>query len=252
MTTKIDLRRLAAKGMTGKEAGRLAVAHLLAIQRGHTGILSASDIEGLRACLRDRHEGDDYQRMVGLYQAAQLMIAEAQIASLQTVIWLEEMIRAIERYAVTIAAAELLVGISAGERRRALAEHLECLHCSACRPASVLLAYQQVLSEMGVVARVSLLCGILPLVPFELWATLPEAVEQQLLDFVQAASRDYNALAQDVAERCEGEEPLALPPFELEKIEPFEAALVLLRERVALGNGGPGLGPEWWLGRDDG
>ena len=74
-TSAADIRRLAAKGLSGKEAGRLAVAHLQAVERGQEGLLSATDIEGLRACLRNPSEEADYQRMLGLHLAARLMLS---------------------------------------------------------------------------------------------------------------------------------------------------------------------------------
>jgi hypothetical protein len=245
MAGKLDLRKLAAKGLSGKEAGRLAVAHLLAVERGQAGLFSKTDIEGLRACLGNPSEEADYQRMLGLHLAARLMLAEAQIASLETVSWLEDAARELERCLASVPTGELASG-GVFSPDAALVGRLEGLLDSASRPASALLAYALVLSEMGAIVRVSYLSGLFGLVPYELAALLPEEEEEGLLSWVEAAARDYNALAQQVVADGEEEQEPSVPLFALEELKPAENALCILRERVALGVGAPGLGAGWW------
>jgi len=157
-----DIRRLAAKGLSGAEAGRLAVAHLLKIEYGKAGILGKADIEGLRACLRNQSEEDDYQRMLGLHGAARLMLAEAQIASLQIVGLLEGLRHRLECCLIWDDAVADLT--EQPERTLALAS----------RMAAVLAAYQQVLAEMGRIAHASFSSSLLGVVPFELGALLAD------------------------------------------------------------------------------
>jgi hypothetical protein len=241
-----DIRRLAAKGLSGKEAGRLAVAHLRAVERGQMGLLSKTDIEGLRACLRNASEEADYQRMLGLHAAARLMISEAQVASLLTAMWLEDAVHELERYLASAPSDEHVSG-GAFSPDAALVGRLEGLLVSASRPASALLAFAQVLAEMGDIVRVSYLSGILGLVPFELAALLSEEGEEELLDWVRAAARRYDELAAVIFDGEQEAEGLTAPLFALEDLEPAENALAILRERIALGGAWPGLGANWWM-----
>jgi hypothetical protein len=98
MVRKADIGRLFAKGLSGREAGRLVLAELLGLERGRDGFLADKDIEALRACLRNTADGDDYKRLMNLYRAVGLMIAEAQIASLQSERFLCELAGDLERY----------------------------------------------------------------------------------------------------------------------------------------------------------
>jgi hypothetical protein len=228
-----DIRRLAAKGLSGAEAGRLAVAHLLKIEHGKAGILGKADIEGLRACLRNQSEEDDYQRMLGLHGAARLMLAEAQIASLQIVGLLEGLRHRLECCLIWDDAVADLT--EQPERTLALAS----------RMAAVLAAYQQVLAEMGRIAHASFSSSLLGVVPFELGALLADDEGDELLDEVSVAARRYNRMVELLFE--EEAEDVQPASFQLDGLEPDEATLAILRERITLGLHGPGLGSEWWL-----
>lgn len=478
MARAVDIRRLAAKGLSGGEAGRLVLQQLLELERGRDGFLSDGDIGGLRACLRTPGDDADYRSMVHLYAAARLMIFEAQIASQQTVHFLRELERELDRYATSARVRHLcrnlpllvsekqyramkdrqrerllgrlyslaevieertiellggyarcdeateeaciqacgaaeqeldklidagtlkplrlghtaslytfmeaeakragptdleeLVELCAPEQERAeterghaaylarleaslaqgdltegndvsrycgdvaaedeerllhhylsgeqlyaaglpewrrlidefklwqegehhaadlavireqelgeldedgryrsywlarlddvmdvqgreaayafssggsLAELLESMLTAACVRARVLLAYLQVIEEMGRVARVSFLASWLGLVPFEFRALLPEEEGEDFLSEVKLAAKSYNAMAKQVS-RLRGEiSGPRLQAFELEELQPDEAILAILRERIAVGVGGTGLGADWW------
>ena len=101
MARKKDIARLLAKGLSGTEAGRLAVRHLLEVERGGPGFLTDKDIAGLKTGLRRPADGAAYDRMLDLYRAVCEMLCEAQIQSLQAVSLLRELEHELERYAIS-------------------------------------------------------------------------------------------------------------------------------------------------------
>jgi len=79
---KADLKRLLAKGLSGKEAGKLVVQHAYAIDRGGSGFLSDKDIQTLQASLKTQDDIRDYNRVLDVYRAVYVTIQEAKILSL--------------------------------------------------------------------------------------------------------------------------------------------------------------------------
>jgi len=110
VTLKSDIERLIAKGLSGREAGRLAVQELAALDHGGQGVLSEKDIRALTAALRTPQDGADYQRMVALYEALPLMLSEAQVVSQQTERILSDLRGELERYWVSARVADLALG----------------------------------------------------------------------------------------------------------------------------------------------
>ncbi len=68
MARKEDISRLLAKGLSGTEAGRLAVGHILEVERGGEGFLTDKDIEDLKRQPASSAAGAAYDRMLDLYR----------------------------------------------------------------------------------------------------------------------------------------------------------------------------------------
>ncbi len=107
MTLKSDIDRLLAKGLSGKEAGRLAVQELVVLDHGGQGVLSEKDIRALKAALRTPEANADYERMIGVYLALPLLLAEARVVSLQTERTLFDLQRELGRYWTSARVADL-------------------------------------------------------------------------------------------------------------------------------------------------
>jgi hypothetical protein len=135
---KADIDRLIAKGLSGREAGRLAVQELMELDYGGQGFLSDRDILAIKAALRTPEDGADYHRMLDLHEALRLMLCEAHLVSLQTEQLLGELQRQLERYRVSAQVAELsrLYVIAASLEREDAAEPsaggVEPRECGAC------------------------------------------------------------------------------------------------------------------------
>jgi len=98
MAVKRDLSRLLGKGLSGEEAGRLVVAHILELEDGGEGFLSEKDINAIRAGLRNSQAaGADYNRMIDLYRSLREIVIEAQVASLHCVAALRDLEAELER-----------------------------------------------------------------------------------------------------------------------------------------------------------
>lgn len=97
--------------------------------------------------------------------------------------------------------------------------------------ARVLLAFTQVLKEASKVAH-------LPLNP----------EEDIYLQGVRSAVTVYNEMARPLSHlRVEGLPAPRLTALDLDKLKPDKTTVRILRERIARGVYGEGLGPEWWL-----
>ncbi len=79
---KPDVKRLLAKGLSGREAGKLVVQHAYAIDRGGSGFLSEKDIQTLQASLKTQRDVEDYNRVLDVYRTVFVTIQEAKILSL--------------------------------------------------------------------------------------------------------------------------------------------------------------------------
>jgi hypothetical protein len=109
---KHDISRLLAKGLSGEEAGRLAVQHLLEVERGGPGFLTDKDIEVLKKGVSGgAAAAAGYTRMLDLYQVVRELLCEAQIASLEAVSFLRETERELERYAISSQVAHLVANL---------------------------------------------------------------------------------------------------------------------------------------------
>lgn len=98
---KADLKRLLAKGLSGKEAGKLVVQHSYAIERGGSGLLSEKDIQTLRASLKTQDDIRDYNRAFNVYRAVYVTIQEAKILSLLVEKGLRSVKTELDRYLVS-------------------------------------------------------------------------------------------------------------------------------------------------------
>ncbi|MGO8685208.1 MAG: hypothetical protein ACLQUT_11605 [Thermoleophilia bacterium] len=110
MVRTTDITHLIAKGLSGREAGRLAVQELAALDRGGQGVLSEKDIRALAVALRTPADGADYERLIALYEALPLMLCEAQVVSLQTERILSDLRCELERSWVSARVADLAQG----------------------------------------------------------------------------------------------------------------------------------------------
>lgn len=90
---KPDVKRLLAKGLSGREAGKLVVQHAYAIDRGGSGFLSEKDIQTLQASLKTQRDVEDYNTVLDVYRTVFLTIQEAKILSLSV----EKDLRSVER-----------------------------------------------------------------------------------------------------------------------------------------------------------
>lgn len=90
---KPDVKRLLAKGLSGREAGKLVVQHAYAIDKGGSGFLSEKDIQTLQASLKTQRDVEDYNRVLDVYRTVFLTIQEAKILSLVV----EKELRGVER-----------------------------------------------------------------------------------------------------------------------------------------------------------
>lgn len=125
MARKHDISRLLAKGLSGEEAGRLAVQHVLEVERGQAGFLSDKDIEALKKGVSGAAAAAGYNRMLDLYQVVREMLCEAQIASLEAVSLLRETEHELERYAISSQVAHLAANLPLLVSEEAFAEMRE-------------------------------------------------------------------------------------------------------------------------------
>lgn len=111
MARKHDISRLLAKGLSGEEAGRLAVQHVLEVERGGAGFLTDKDIEALKKGVSGAAAAAGHNRMLDLYQVVRELLPEAQIASLEAVSLLRETEYELERYAISSQVAHLAANL---------------------------------------------------------------------------------------------------------------------------------------------
>lgn len=134
----------------------------------------------------------------------------------------------------------------ATQHGRPLEELLTNMSAAARACTCVLLAYLQVIAEASQVARIAFLGGLRDDSPGEPEPTPAWEVEEHLLGHLRLAAESYNLLCVQVG-RWRGEiRGPRLPRLELADLQPDETTLVVVRERIALGNGRGGLGANWW------
>jgi hypothetical protein len=277
MTLKSDIERLLAKDLSGKEAGRLAVAELVEIDHGRPGCLSQKDALALKAGLRTPEASADYQRMISLYLALPLLLAEARVVSQQTEEFLLNLQRELERYWISARVADLARGCglaaspacdgSGDTAELSVADPAYCLAAlgdvmdvrfceeywakSAGQPFAELLGRMHeaatssarvLLAYLEVIAQASAVAGI---AASSRWPRVPRELDALLAEVRQAAGI-YNDTLDAVAvwrnvSRCP-----ELPPFELDELAPDPGTVEVLHIRIAHGLGRTGLGDDWW------
>jgi hypothetical protein len=283
MACQRDVARLLAKGLSGAEAGRLALAELLALDGGG-GLLSERDVEALRSGLTSDEDRAECARLLGLYRTLRFTLLEAEVAALRAGRLLAELERLLTHYLTSARVARLaglaqvsrqdegsaeepdeqleaylrdcladvmdVKGLEAAyeqRRGRTLPELLEDLRTAACLLASVLLAYLQAADEASASAGVSFREHVGAVVPCELRALARSQHDDDLLAEVRAAFAGVGFVIGELAE--EGRELGApqLAPLAFAELRPDALTLAILRERIAVGlDGGRGLGAKWW------
>jgi hypothetical protein len=286
MTLKSDIEHLLAKGLSGKEAGRLAVAELVEIDHGRPGCLSQKDVLALKAGLRTPEASADYQRMISLYLALPLLLCEARVVSQQTEEFLLNLQRELERYWISARVADLARGCglavspacdgSGDTAELSVADPAYCLAAlgdvmqthfleehwakNSGRPLAELLGRLHeaatssacvLLAYLAVIAQASAVAGIAspacwPRVPRELDALLPQPEPRDLLAEVREAAEVYNDTREAVAVWRDVSGCPELPLFELDELAPDPGTVEVLHIRVAHGLGRTGLGDDWW------
>lgn len=285
MTLKSDIERLIAKGLSGREAGRLAVQELFELDHGGQGVLSEKDILALKAALRTPGDGADYQRMIALYEALPLMLSEARVVSQRTARILSDLCGGLERYRISARVADLAFGcrlaISLADNGRNdeaefndanpaywLAELDDVMQvrwleeANAARNGhslSELLGLMReaarksasvLIAYLEVIAQASAVLGIAAPArwscePRELDALLPQRDPEDLLGDVRQAAGFYNEVARAMGAWQAVGCPV-LPPLELDELVPDGSTVGVLHSRIAHGLGRTGLGDDWW------
>lgn len=286
MACQRDVARLLAKGLSGREAGRLALAELLALDGGD-GRLSERDVEALRSGLTSDEDRAECARLLGLYHTLRFTLLEAEVAALRAGRLLAELERLLTHYLTSARVARLaglaqvasqdeasaeepdeqlaqleaylrdcladvmdVKGLEAAYEQRSgrtLLELLANLRSAACLLASVLLAYLQVADEASLPAGVSFREHAAAVVPCELRALARSQHDDDLLAEVRAAFAGVSFVIGELAEEGRELDAPQLAPLAFEELRPDALTLAILRERIAVGlDGGCGLGAKWW------
>jgi hypothetical protein len=289
VTLKTDIERLMAKGLSGREAGRLAVQELVELDHGGQGVLSEKDIRALTAALRTPEEGADYQRMVALYEALPLMLSEAQVVSQQTERVLADLQRELERYWVSARVANLARGCELALWLACDGDSAEEAEPGDASPASWLAQLSDVmgvhwlaenyakshgqpfsdlldlmhraagmsaavlLAYLEVIAQASAVLGI---AAPTCWPQEPRELDiflpQGDSEDLLGDVRGAAAFYNEVAKATAAWQDAgcpALPPLELDELAPDESTVNVLHIRVAHGLGRTGLVDDWWKGK---
>lgn len=83
MATSKDLKKILAKGLTGKEAGRLILQDLWDSDHGREGLLSETDIRAIKSGLKTTRDIEDYNRLIEIYRLVDFTLKEARILALE-------------------------------------------------------------------------------------------------------------------------------------------------------------------------
>lgn len=150
MATKTDVRAiLKSPKLTGREAARLVIQHLVDNDHRRGKLLTEPQIERLKRAVANRpqEEVDEYNALMETYRIAEYTLKEAHILSLQIGVRLKDMTSRLDRYVLawvlrleqhkrpTIVTAKQFEDLKARARTRKLQE-LHCLNEVLCRRAS--------------------------------------------------------------------------------------------------------------------
>lgn len=83
MTTKTDITKLLAKGLTGKEVGKLILEDSWLYDHGREDFLSDRDRQVLKSSLKTQKDIEDYNSYVETYRILDYTLKEAHIKALQ-------------------------------------------------------------------------------------------------------------------------------------------------------------------------
>jgi len=96
MTTKTDIKRLLSKGLTGREAGKLALQDFWEQDHFREGFLSDRDLSAIKASLRTSQDINDYNSYMETYKILDYTLKDAHIIALE----LQKRISALSRLAM--------------------------------------------------------------------------------------------------------------------------------------------------------
>ncbi len=150
MATKADVKAiLKSSKLTGRQAARLIIQHLVDNDHKRGKLLTEPQIEHIKRAVANRppDEVDEYNALIETYRIAEYTLQEARILSLQIGVRLKDLTRWLDRYVLawllrmeqhrrpTIVTAKQLEDLKAKARARKLQE-LYCLNEVLCRRAS--------------------------------------------------------------------------------------------------------------------
>lgn len=98
MATKVDIKKILSKGLTGKEAARLILQDSWDVDHQREGFLSERDISSIKAGLKTTQDIEDYNRFVDIYRLVDYTLKDAHIFALEAQNLLLLSIREIEKY----------------------------------------------------------------------------------------------------------------------------------------------------------
>ena len=83
MTTKTDIKRILSKGLTGKEAGKLALQDFWEEDHFREGFLSDRDLSAIKTSLKTPQDIQDYNSYMETYKILDYTLKDAHIISLE-------------------------------------------------------------------------------------------------------------------------------------------------------------------------
>ena len=110
MANKADIKKLLAKGLTGREIARLILQDNWDVDHQREGLLSERDVSSLRASLKTTQDIEDFNRFVDIYRLVDYTLKDARIQALEAqnilmlankeldTFWLEDTIRGIQGF----------------------------------------------------------------------------------------------------------------------------------------------------------
>jgi len=84
VVTNKDLKKILAKGLTGKEAGRLILQDFWDADHDREDLLSETDIRAIKSSLKTNRDIEDYNRLIDMYRLVDFTLKEARILALET------------------------------------------------------------------------------------------------------------------------------------------------------------------------
>ena len=98
MPTKMDIKKILSKGLTGREAGKLIFQDNWLVDTSRGGFLSERDMSSLKAGLKTDRDIKEYNSYVRLYRYVDYTLKEARILSLEAGAFLHYTYQLLEVY----------------------------------------------------------------------------------------------------------------------------------------------------------